>query len=80
MPGALRAVADNMLTIDEPDHTRLREIVGEAFHCRAILDMEPCIRVIADELAGELFTDGSLVDLVDRLGRPRPYRTRACRC
>ena len=69
IPGALRALADNMLTIDEPDHTRLREIVNKAFHRRAILDMEPRIRAIADELASELFADGSPVDLVDRYAR-----------
>src|SRR5262245_43002706 len=37
MPAFLRAVADNMLTMDEPDHTRLRGIVDEAFRRRAIL-------------------------------------------
>jgi cytochrome P450 PksS len=39
MPGIIRAIADNMLTMDEPDHTRLRGIVDEAFRRRAILDM-----------------------------------------
>ena len=43
MPGLIRAVADNMLTMDEPDHTRLRSIVDEAFRRRAVLDMEPRI-------------------------------------
>jgi cytochrome P450 len=46
---------NNMLTADEPDHTRLRGIVDEAFRRRAVLDMEPRIRAIADELAGDLF-------------------------
>ena len=44
-----------MLTMDEPDHTRLRNIVDEAFRRRAVLDMEPHIRAIADRLADELF-------------------------
>src|SRR5262245_32613259 len=44
----------NVLAVDEPDHTRLREIVDEAFRRRAVLDMEPRIRAIADELAGSL--------------------------
>jgi cytochrome P450 len=34
MPGVIRAIADNMLTMDEPDHTRLRGIVDEAFRRR----------------------------------------------
>ena len=55
MPGMFRTLANSMLTADEPDHTRLRGIVDEAFRRRAILDMEPRILAIADGLAGELF-------------------------
>lgn len=72
MPGIFRTLANNMLTMDEPDHTRLREIVDEAFRRRAILDMEPLIRAIADELAGALFAEGSPADLVDRYARKVP--------
>jgi cytochrome P450 PksS len=72
MPGVIRAIADNMLTMDEPDHTRLRGIVDEAFRRRAILDMEPRILAIADDLAGELFADGTPADLVDRYARRLP--------
>src|SRR5215831_14629917 len=43
MPSRLRTLAVSMLTMDEPDHTRLRSIVDEAFRRRAILDMEPRI-------------------------------------
>jgi hypothetical protein len=43
MPGWIRALAVSMLTMDEPDHTRLRNIVDEAFRRRAILEMEPRI-------------------------------------
>jgi cytochrome P450 len=59
MPGWIRTLAVSMLTMDEPDHTRLRSIVDEAFRRRAILDLEPRIFAIADELAAELFADGS---------------------
>ena len=52
--------------------TRLRGIVDEAFRRRAILEMEPRILAIADELAGELFADGSPADLVDRYARKLP--------
>jgi cytochrome P450 PksS len=72
MPGVIRAVADNMLTMDEPDHTRLRSIVDEAFRRRAILDMEPRILAIAEELAAELFAAGSPADLVERYARRLP--------
>ena len=72
MPGILRALADNMLTMDEPDHTRLRGIVDEAFRRQAVLEMEPRILAIADELAGELFAEWSTADLVERYARRLP--------
>jgi cytochrome P450 len=72
MPGMLLTLTNNMLAMDEPDHRRLRDIVDEAFRRRAILEMEPRILAIADELAGELFADGSPADLVDRYARMVP--------
>jgi cytochrome P450 len=72
MPGILRTLANNMLSMDEPDHRRLRDIVDEAFRRRAVLEMEPRIHAIADELAGELFAAGSPADLIDRYARKLP--------
>jgi cytochrome P450 len=72
LPGIFRTLANNMLTSDEPDHTRLRGIVDEAFRRRAILDMEPRILEIADGFAGELFAVGSPADLVTRYARSLP--------
>src|SRR5207302_6053336 len=72
MPSLILTVADNMLAKDEPDHTRLRQIVDEAFRRRAVLEMEPRIRELADSLAGELFAQGSPADLVQRYARMLP--------
>jgi cytochrome P450 PksS len=72
MPGLVKTIANNMLTMDEPDHTRLRSIVDEAFRRRAIVAMEPRIRAIADGLADELFANGSPADLVERYARILP--------
>ena len=72
MPGLLRALANSMLTVDEPDHSRLRDIVDEAFRRRAVLEMEPRIQALADELADELFADGSPADVVVRYARKLP--------
>jgi len=58
--------------MDEPDHRRLRDIVDEAFRRRAVLDMEPRIRSLADALADELFAEGTPADLVDRYARRLP--------
>lgn len=72
MPRFVRTIANNMLTMDEPDHTRLRSIVDEAFRRRAIVAMEPRIRAIADGLAGELFAHEDPADLVQRYARILP--------
>jgi cytochrome P450 len=72
MPRIVRTLANNMLTMDEPDHTRLRGIVDEAFRRRAILDMEPRVLAMADQLAADLFADGSPADLVARYARRLP--------
>ena len=72
VPRILRTLANHMLSMDEPDHRRLRDIVDEAFRRRAVLEMEPRILAIADEFAGELFAEGSPADLVDRYARTLP--------
>ena len=72
MPKLVTTIANNMLTMDEPDHTRLRNIVDEAFRRRAIVAMEPRIRAIADGLAGELFANGCPADLVRHYARILP--------
>jgi cytochrome P450 len=72
MPGFVRTLATSMLSMDEPDHKRLRDIVDEAFRRRAVLDMEPHIQAIGDELADQLFAEGSPADLVERYARKLP--------
>jgi cytochrome P450 len=72
MPRILLTLSNNMLSMDEPDHRRLRDIVEEAFRRRAVRDMEPRILALADQLAGELFAQGSPADLVDRYARKLP--------
>jgi cytochrome P450 len=61
-----------MLSMDEPDHRRLRHIVDEAFRRRAVIAMQSRILAIADELSGELFANGSPADLVNRYARKLP--------
>src|SRR5262247_787778 len=72
MPRILLTLSKHMLSMDEPDHRRLRDIVDEAFRRRAVRDMEPRILAIAGELAGQLFAEGSPADLVDRYARRLP--------
>jgi cytochrome P450 len=72
MPSIIATLANNMLTMDEPDHTRLRNIVDEAFRRRAVIEMEPRIRAIADELAAKLFSAGSPAYLIARYAQTLP--------
>jgi cytochrome P450 len=72
MPSIFRVFAKNMLTVDEPDHSRLRGIVEEAFRRRAVLDMAPRIDAIAGQLADALFDQGRPADLVARYARTLP--------
>src|SRR5439155_10412985 len=72
MPGILRTLSNHMLSMDEPDHRRLRHIVDEAFRRRGVLEIEPRILAIADDLAGGLFAEGSPADLIDRYARQLP--------
>src|ERR1700736_1460931 len=72
MPGIVRLLAKSMLSTDEPDHKRLRDIVDEAFRRRAVLEMQPRIQVLGDELADELFAEGTPADLVERYARKLP--------
>ncbi len=72
MPKIVHTISNNMLSADEPDHTRLRGIVEEAFRRQAVLEMEPRILALASELAGDLFVEGIPADLVDRYARKLP--------
>jgi hypothetical protein len=72
MPAIVGTLANHMLSMDEPDHARLRGVVDEAFRRRAILEMESRILALADQLADRLFADGSPADLVARYARWLP--------
>jgi cytochrome P450 len=72
MPPVVRTIANSMLSMDEPDHKRLRDIVDEAFRRRAVLDMEPHVQALGNELADELFAEGDPADIVERFARKLP--------
>jgi cytochrome P450 PksS len=54
MPAIVGTLANHMLSMDEPDHARLRGVVDESFRRRAILEMESRILALADQLADQL--------------------------
>ena len=71
-PGDPRAdlPAADLLTMDPPDHTRIRRLVSGAFTPKAIAALEPRIREVAAGLLDQAGT--SDFDLIDALAFPLP--------
>lgn len=65
------AINQHMLTVDPPDHTRLRGLVHKAFTPRIINAMSARIQEIADSLINVL-QDKSEADLVSEFAFPLP--------
>jgi cytochrome P450 len=70
-PGSVPAVS--FLSMDPPDHTRLRRLVSKAFTAKVIAELRPTIQGVVDELFTAFATDGQL-DVVPRLAYPLPVR------
>jgi cytochrome P450 len=67
--------ARHMLTVDPPDHTRLRRLVSAAFSPRRVEALRPRVQAITDDLLDVVAAAGphSRVDLVTRLAFPLPF-------
>lgn len=72
MPTFIQRLANNMLSMDEPEHTRLRSIVDGAFQRRAIADMEAQIRSLSLAQSRLLEASREPVDLIKNYARPFP--------
>ena len=69
-PGLLsRIVGDIILFRDEPDHGRLRAVVGPAFAPVALRRLEPTVARVTDDLVAAAAPRGSL-NVVDELAYP----------
>jgi cytochrome P450 len=63
--------AADLLTMDPPDHTRIRRLVSGAFTPKAIASLEPWIRETAGRLLGSADAAAGF-DLIDALAFPLP--------
>ncbi len=61
----------NMITVDAPDHTRLRGLVSKAFTPRMIEQLRPRIQQITDELLDSVQANGKM-DLINDFAYPLP--------
>jgi cytochrome P450 len=68
--------AHHMLSVDPPDHTRLRRLVARAFAPTRIAALEPAIERIAEDLLDGLEAAGptTVVDLVQGFALPLPFQ------
>jgi cytochrome P450 len=73
LPGA--ALAQHVLTMDPPDHTRLRKLIGTAFTPRRVEALRPRIQDLVDGLLDDVAAAGptAVVDLVGTFAFPLPY-------
>jgi cytochrome P450 len=73
LPGP--AFSRHMLSVDPPDHTRLRRLVSAAFSVRRVARLEPRVQIITDDLLDDVAAEGpdASVDLVARFAFPLPF-------
>ncbi|HEY3605561.1 MAG TPA: cytochrome P450, partial [Sporichthyaceae bacterium] len=73
LPGA--ALAQHVLTMDPPDHTRLRRLVAQAFTPARVETLRPRVQELVDDLCDGLAKAGpdATVDLVPTFAFPLPY-------
>jgi cytochrome P450 len=72
LPGP--AFARHMLSVDPPDHTRLRRLTSAAFRRPRIAALRPRVQAITDRLLDDLQARGdTVVDLVKGFAFPLPF-------
>jgi len=77
-PGAVRsmpvagAIPELIVTVDPPDHTRLRKLVAPAFASRRIAATRPRIEQVSEELLDTMAAGGPPADLVAEYAIPLP--------
>ncbi|WP_405745548.1 cytochrome P450 [Streptomyces sp. NBC_01525] len=61
-----------ILSMDPPEHTRLRSLVAKAFTVRQVEKLRPQVKELTGQLLDELEEAGPPADLVDRYALPIP--------
>jgi cytochrome P450 PksS len=71
VPKSIRALTRNLLSLDPPDHTRLRTLVNKAFTPAVLARMRGRIQSLCDELLDTAAAEGGM-DLVSGYALPVP--------
>jgi cytochrome P450 len=64
--------AGNLLSMDPPQHSRIRRVVAKAFTMRQVEKLRPRIKEVVDEMLGKMEEAGPPADLVTWLAEPVP--------
>ena len=67
-------IGGGILSMDPPDHSRLRRLVAKAFTARRVEQLRPVTAAIAGELVDAMRTAGPPADLVEHFSTPLPVR------
>ncbi|MEV1289165.1 cytochrome P450 [Micromonospora sp. NPDC049679] len=67
-----RQMEGGILSMDPPEHTRLRRLVAKAFTARRVEQLRPRARQVADELLARMIAAGPPADLVEDFATPLP--------
>ncbi|MCF3961037.1 cytochrome P450 [Streptomyces fuscigenes] len=62
----------SILSMDPPDHTRLRTLVSRAFTRHQVEGLRPWVRTLTSDLLDEMVASGSTADLVESFALPLP--------
>jgi cytochrome P450 len=67
--------ARHVLTVDPPDHTRLRRLLSVAFTPRRVDTLRPRVQILVDDLLDDIAAQGpdAVVDLVRAFAFPLPF-------
>ena len=63
---------ETILSLDPPEHSRLRRLVARAFTPKRVDELRPRASEVADELLDAMIASGSPADLVEHLAVPLP--------
>ncbi|MEE6263834.1 cytochrome P450 [Plantactinospora sonchi] len=69
-----RPLGNGLLSMDPPEHTRLRRLAAKAFTARRVELLRARAQQIADELVDDMVKAGPPVDLVERFATPLPIQ------
>ncbi|ROT28236.1 cytochrome P450 [Micromonospora sp. HM5-17] len=69
-----RPIGEGLLSMDPPEHTRLRRLAAKAFTARRVELLRARTQQIADELVDGMIEAGPPADLVERFATPLPIQ------